>query len=226
MWFDIARLPDPEYRRETQLRGLAESAAQLDPLVREEARKVGARNVILGGISNGSAMSMALLLAIGAEMSLGGYIGLCSYLPYQRDIMEAVTGKGIGQEDEILGEENPFGGDDDGDEAEKSPTAKAMEFVRDLLDMESLPSEVTEQQTPQGLPPVFLGHGALDEKKPPALGEAAADTLRACGFQVTWKLYPELGHWYQVPEEIDDIVKFVESRVGWKIVRYSLMDGS
>ena len=63
--------------------------------------------------------------------------------------------------------------------------------------------------------PVFLGHGALDEKKPPAIGKAAADTLHAAGHDVTWQLYPDLGHWYQVPEGIDDMVDFLKIKVGW-----------
>jgi len=82
MWFDIVRLQDPEYRKETQVQGLEESAAQLIPLIQAEVDKVGAANVILGGISNGSAMSIALLLALGPEVGLGGYIGFCSYMPF------------------------------------------------------------------------------------------------------------------------------------------------
>ncbi|KAH7010784.1 LOW QUALITY PROTEIN: Alpha/Beta hydrolase protein [Microdochium trichocladiopsis] len=166
-------------------------SAELEPVIQAEVDKVGARNVVLGGISNGSAISISLLLAIGGgSISLGG---LCSYLPFQRDILEAVTGERGG--DEELGDNNPFTNDnneDEGDKVEKGPAARAVEFERDLLCMEplkDLPSEGVLATTP-----VFLGHGELDEKKPPTLGKAAADTLRAAGFNITWKLYPELGH--------------------------------
>jgi uncharacterized protein YggL (DUF469 family) len=64
---------------------------------------------------------------------------------------------------------------------------------------------------------VFLGHGDADEKKPYALGHAAAETLQALGFDVTWRLYQNLGHWYKVPDEIDDIVNFIQNSVGWSV---------
>ncbi|KXJ87308.1 Alpha/Beta hydrolase protein [Microdochium bolleyi] len=212
-WFDIARLPDPEYRRETQLQGLAESAAQLEPLVRAEVDEVGAGNVILGGISNGSAMSMALLMALG--LPLGGYIGLCSYMPWQRDLLEAVSD--TSNEGGLDDEDNPFANDDDATAEEKTPAVRMIEFERDLLGMDPGPELSDDKMLVKT--PVFLGHGELDEKKPPAIGKAAAETLRACGYDVTWRLYPELGHWYQVPDEIDDIVDFIEGKVGWELSR-------
>ena len=207
-WFDIARLPDPEYRKETQLHGLAESSSQLVPLIHEEVDKVGAQNVILGGISNGSAMSMSLLLALG--LPLGGYIGLCSYLPYQKDILEAV----MERTDCKLDKDDVFAQDEE-EEAEKSVEIRALEFERDLLCMEPFTDVIGCRAL--STTPIFLGHGELDEKKPPALGQAAAETLRAIGFDVTWKLYSELGHWYKVPDEIEDIADFVKCRVGWRL---------
>ena len=39
--------------------------------------------------------------------------------------------------------------------------------------------------------------------------------LRALGYEVVWKLYPGLGHWYKIPDEIDDIVEFIRGSVGW-----------
>ncbi|KAJ1323187.1 lysophospholipase II [Microdochium nivale] len=207
-WFDVARLPDPEYRKETQLQGLAESAALLEPLVRDEVGKVGADNVILGGISNGSAMSMSLLMTLGYP--LGGYIGLCSYLPYQKDILEAVS-------DEIHDDNDPFSNDEE-EAAEKTPAVKMLEFEQDLLGVHAPVGTLSDDSTSVATP-VFLGHGELDEKKPPAIGRAAAETLRACGFDVIWRLYEDLGHCYKVPDEFDDIVDFIEMKVGWEVSR-------
>lgn len=211
MWFDIVRLQDPEYRKETQIQGLQESATQLVPLIQAEVDKVGAANVILGGISNGSAMSMALLLALGPGMGLGGYIGFCSYMPFQKDVLEVVTEKARGVEDD-----DPFVQDED-ESIEKTPAVLAAEYVGDLLDINTSTSIADPGLSSTPTTPVFLGHGALDEKKPPAIGEAAADTLRAAGHDVTWKLYSELGHWYQVPEGIDDMVDFIRAKVGWDV---------
>lgn len=62
--------------------------------------------------------------------------------------------------------------------------------------------------------PLFLGHGENDEKIKYSLGEEAAQTLSSLGMQVTWKGYPGLGHWYKIPEEIDDILEFLQTKVG------------
>lgn len=31
---------------------------------------------------------------------------------------------------------------------------------------------------------------------------------------VTWKVYEGFGHWYKMPDEIDDIVRFLQEKVG------------
>jgi predicted esterase len=210
-WFDIARLEDPEYRKETQLQGLEESAAQLQPLIKEEVAKVSARNVILGGISQGSAMSMSILIA--SEYSLGGYVGLCSYLPYQNDIKDAAAS----ELEDSTDEDDPFARDSDNGHSEScsDPAVKGMEFERDLLGLPPIqnPTRANTAVTT----PVFLGHGEADEKKPYTLGLGASKTLQTLGFEVIWKLYPELGHWYKVPDEIDDVVEFIRSSVGWEV---------
>jgi predicted esterase len=65
--------------------------------------------------------------------------------------------------------------------------------------------------------PIFMGHGDADEKKPYVLGEAVARTMRAAGYSVDWKLYQGLGHWYKIPDEIDDIVNFIREKVRWEM---------
>ncbi|KAI1101059.1 hypothetical protein F4804DRAFT_335665 [Jackrogersella minutella] len=62
--------------------------------------------------------------------------------------------------------------------------------------------------------PIFLGHGDADEKKPPRFGKAAMQTMEAAGYDVVWKLYQGLGHWYKIPDEIDDIVDFIHTNNG------------
>jgi predicted esterase len=60
--------------------------------------------------------------------------------------------------------------------------------------------------------PVFLGHGTHDEKVVIKLGEQARDMLQQLGCQVEWNEYDE-GHWYKVPEQIDDLVLWLKSRM-------------
>ncbi|KAI8632954.1 phospholipase/carboxylesterase [Xylariaceae sp. FL1651] len=167
-WFDIARLQDPSYRQQTQLQGLAESAAEIRELLRQEIEVAGIppTSIILGGLSQGCAMSLSILLSL--EYQIGGYFGMCG-------------------------------------------------FERDLLCIDTPQGSTAYQNGTASLTPIFLGHGDADEKKPYALGEAAARTTCAAGFSVEWKLYPGLGHWYRIPEVIDDIVEFIRNRVGWKM---------
>ena len=56
---------------------------------------------------------------------------------------------------------------------------------------------------------MFIGHGKLDPKVSVDLGRGAVDLLRSLGSEVKWKVYEDLGHWYEVPTELDDIVDFI-----------------
>ncbi|RYO82996.1 hypothetical protein DL766_005551 [Monosporascus sp. MC13-8B] len=215
-WFDIARLPDPAYRQETQLQGLAESVVELSELLRVEMVSISPENIILGGISQGCAMALSFLLAL--DHPLGGYIGMCGYLPFQKDIEDAVSDESKAEIDE----DDPFASEDgdidphaDQQLSLADPAVKAQAFERDLLCLPPLLSRVKE--TTACSTPVYLGHGDADEKKPYALGEAAARTMRTAGYEVAWKLYPGLGHWYQIPDQIDDIVEFIRGPVGWRL---------
>ncbi|RYO87420.1 hypothetical protein DL764_008857 [Monosporascus ibericus] len=215
-WFDIAHLPDPAYRQETQLQGLAESALELSELLHLEMASISPQNIILGGISQGCAMALSFLLVL--DHPLGGYIGMCGYLPFQKDIEDAVRDDSNAERDE----DDPFAAEDgdfdphaDQQLSMTDPAVKAKAFERDLLCLPPLPSgakEATACSTP-----IYLGHGDADEKKPYALGRAAARTMRAAGYEVSWKLYPGLGHWYKVPDQIDDIVEFIREKVGCQI---------
>lgn len=115
--------------------------------------------------------------------------------------------------DEEPGEDKPFGSAD----AEKvaGPVVKALNHVRDLL-------SITDAKPPSRRDsaietPVFFGHGDADEKIRPSLGGEAYQTMKAVGFQADWKSYEDQAHWYKVPGEVDDIVEFVRTRVGWPL---------
>ncbi|KAI1206895.1 alpha/beta-hydrolase [Annulohypoxylon truncatum] len=209
-WFDIASLDDPWHRPDTQLKGLAESSAEILGLVNEEIMKIPRDNIIIGGLSHGCAMALSCLLAL--DFPLGGFIGMSGWLPFQPDIEELLkTGDGIGDD------EDPFGFDDDdpfsttdGEAQEQRDTAiDVLNFSRELLCLPS-PSSPT-QDTTSITTPVFLGHGDADEKIKPSFGENASATLKSIGYKVTWKRYKDQGHWYKIPDEIDDIVQFIQS---------------
>ncbi|KAM0350590.1 hypothetical protein ACHAPU_003074 [Fusarium lateritium] len=207
-WFDIALLKDPSYRSHTQFQGLEESSREIFHLIDEERSKVSGKNIILGGISQGCAMSLLCLLAL--EFPLGGYIGMSGWLPFATQL-EEIANDDDNDEAQFSGEENPFvSSDSESDSCDAS--AKVYEYARELLSLEctECPEALLALSTP-----IFLGHGKEDEKVVPSLGDQACRVLRSVGFEVEWESYEGLGHWYKVPDQIDDIAKFISKKVGW-----------
>jgi hypothetical protein len=98
-----------------------------------------------------------------------------------------------------------FGTDED---AEEPVEMQAVNYFRDVNDFPPLSLSTFSHQ----FPPVFLGHGRTDEKVPIALGNEAAASLKRLGMDVDWKEY-NIDHKYMVPDEIDDIVTFL-NRIG------------
>ncbi|KAH7174483.1 Alpha/Beta hydrolase protein [Fusarium flagelliforme] len=209
-WFNIASLEDPSYRNHTQAQGLEESSLEIFDLLDQERQKVPDKNIILGGISQGCAMGLVCLLAM--DFPIGGYFGMSSWLPFATEIQDFVTET---EDAEFSDEdENPFDTSDDDEIRDlRTPSAKVHDYMRDLISLEThFLAEMGSLSTP-----VFMGHGDADWKIKPALGEEACRTLRSVGFDVEWKLYEGLGHWYRVPDEIDDIVNFIRCKVGWSL---------
>lgn len=172
-------------------------------IVQSELRAVPATHLILGGLSQGCAMSLAVLLCL--DHQIGGYIGMSGFFCYQSDIQDALA-------EEELNEDDPFSAPEPGGESPHA-SVRAQTFERDLLGLSPLEqpgSERTAYSTP-----VFLGHGVMDEKVPLSLGSGAAQVMRDAGYQVQWKTYENQGHWYKIPDEIDDIAEFISSVVGW-----------
>ncbi|QPC71109.1 hypothetical protein HYE68_001861 [Fusarium pseudograminearum] len=207
-WFDIASLDDPSYRNETQLKGMEESSREIFQLINQERERVQDKNIILGGISQGCAMVFVCLLAM--DFPIGGYIGISSWLPFAADIERLTTES----DDATFSDEddNPFAvSDDEANSADAS--VQVRDYARDLLCMDvETPSNLESLSTP-----VFIGHGEADEKVKPELGEEACRILRSVGYDVDWKGYAGMDHWYKVPDEIDDILEFIREKVRWSL---------
>lgn len=207
-WFDIVRLADPSYLKERQLDGLAQSVREIREIIAAELVRVQPQNLIIGGLSQGCAMSLAVLLSL--EHPIGGYIGMSGYLTYQDDLESVV-------QDEV-DSDNPFSNpSEQQDTTMDTSSVRAQALERDLLDLEPLDCPSQEKTACQT--PVFLGHGKADDKVPFALGDGAAQFLRSAGYQVEWKCYENQGHWYKIPDEIDDICNFIVMKVGWELVK-------
>lgn len=199
LWFDMARLSDPDYKKLVQLPGLEQSAFQIMDILNTEMRDVPPRNIILGGFGQGSAMALSILMSL--EHPLGGFIGMSGWLPFQTSL-----------EQELESQPEP---DELGEHGLQEPFVRAQTFQRDLLALPAL--DVPAKENTAYSTPIFLGHGTKDERIPPALCDAAARTIRAAGYKVTMKKYPGLPHGIAISLEIDEILDFIGSRVGWSI---------
>ncbi len=209
-WFDIASLKDKSYREDVQLEGLAESAEYVGSILRQEATEICSENIALGGMSQGSAMALMLLLSL--DFQLGGLIGLSCWLPFGKDIAESIAERGDDeQEDGVV-----FASDEPDESEKRDQPTPAVAFVRDLLSIGSIPRACAASGTSRTClqTPIFLGHGQQDERVNVSLGKQAAETLRAIGMNVTFESYQDLGHDYQLTDEIEDILSFLCTN-GW-----------
>ncbi|KAF5231139.1 hypothetical protein FAUST_9445 [Fusarium austroamericanum] len=208
-WFNVASLEDPFYRNETQLKGMEESSREIFQLINQERERVPDKNIILGGISQGCAMGFVCLLAM--DFPIGGYIGISSWLPFAADIERLTTES----DDASFSDEddNPFVVSDDDEDNSADASVQVHDYAKDLLCMDAETSSNLESLST----PVFIGHGEADEKVKPELGEEACRILRSVGYDVDWKGYAGLDHWYKIPDEIDDILEFIREKVGWSL---------
>lgn len=101
----------------------------------------------------------------------------------------------------------------------RSNIMDVINHVRDILDLESVSISGT---FPALQTPVFLGHGSADPKVSVHLGERMAELLsEKLKMDVTWKAYEGFGHWYKVPDEIDDVLDFLREKIGLPVVDVS-----
>ena len=139
---------------------------------------------------------------------LGGYLGMCGWLPFVEAVKRVVEQGGKDKDDEW----DPFQRDDDDeleteDEEPIDISASAVRALRESLELEKGPI----CRPPVFDTPIFLGHGDQDVKVPIAHGREAAECLKAIGFSaVSWNEYQGLGHWFS-PQMLTDMVKFLES---------------
>lgn len=82
-WFDIWSVEQPEERKELQVEGLRESIEYILDVVHNHAG-VSPEKIFLAGISQGCATAIHALLH--GSTRLGGFIGLCSWLPFQDEL--------------------------------------------------------------------------------------------------------------------------------------------
>ncbi|KAF8535906.1 Alpha/Beta hydrolase protein, partial [Trichophaea hybrida] len=85
---------------------------------------------------------------------------------------------------------------------------EGLEGVRRLREVLGMPPLGEEEVRGVLETPVWLGHGDADEVVEYEVGREMCVALEKLGMTVRWKRYSGLRHWYQTPEEIEDVVKF------------------
>ncbi|RCI09536.1 hypothetical protein L249_3921 [Ophiocordyceps polyrhachis-furcata BCC 54312] len=232
MWFNMAQLQQPCFRQDLQRDGMATSSRQIISVLRGEMRRLPAEKIIIGGLGQGAAMSLVVLLTL--TFKLGGVIGMSGYLPFWFEL-QMMTADDSSDEDEDEDEDDED--DDDGDalyteeddQAEEKgaeernklcrsispsldPCIQAQLFARKLLNM-CMPEHPSSENTSVGTP-VFLAHNDNIEAVPVREGSQAASALEMVDYEVRFRYYHKPGQGYQVPMQIDGIVSFIRSKIG------------
>ncbi|KAI9685759.1 MAG: hypothetical protein M1822_004319 [Bathelium mastoideum] len=180
-WFDMWSTEEPHAEKETQLDGLREGIQSIRQIMEAESKLVPASHIFLCGISQGCATAISTLIC--GRLSLGGFVGLCGWMPY---------------EDKIHGSTDKL-------------TALREVKVRlcgdDLIN--SSPSSHIAEELDALATPVFISHSQNDSVVPIQHGAAMIRTLQELGMQVTWKEYEAGEHWVNEPQGIDDLVNFL-----------------
>jgi predicted esterase len=211
IWFNNSSFDDPFEREELQIQGLAENFQYISQLILIEAQALTLRKVFLGGLSQGCAMTLHMLLGFDADgydsdIRLGRFIGMSGWLPFQGAVNDLLS-TGAGEGEDIT--ENPFASDNKVNiDLEDDLGTKVARFIRkNIMDASTCNKELLVYRRI----PIFLGHGDQDDIVELDYGNNAMVALRSLGLGISWKVYEQQGHWYKVPDTIDDIAEFLEN---------------
>lgn len=191
-WFEAHSLTDITARQDLQIPGISESVEYIIGIMDEEVDRLGgaAKNVVLGGISQGAAVGLwTLLCRPSSTHRIGGFIGVSCWLPFATDI-ENFLGKTARAERKASSAD--------------SQSPEALGFVLRMMSATKESLDLHQGVHPLFSTPVFLGHGIDDAYVDVILGNQARRALTEMGLAVRWKEYSgadEEGHWPKEPEE-------------------------
>jgi lysophospholipase-2 len=129
-------------------------------------------------------------MATGVQM--GGFIGLCSWLPFSKEINDIATGSAAAKNSAIDQLQILFGNTTDESEGERASLLSRIESALKT--------------------PIFLSHSKDDEVVPIGNGEKLCKGLRSLGASVSWREYEDGGHWVNEPQGVDDMVAFLSEK--------------
>jgi len=184
-WFDMWSVDNPSERENIQIEGLAESVTQILEVIQEETKVVPLDRIILGGLSQGCATAIFALMCAGVK--LGGFMGLCSWLPLRNRISQIPS---------------------------TSSYNDVSKLFRSMLNISMKPGFLPVSEGSAIKTPVFLSHSQDDNIVPIYNGRGLKEGLEALDFNVTWREYEEGGHWVNEPQGVDDMVTFLQQIIG------------
>lgn len=216
-----------------QITSLGETITYLHGLIAEEAKCVGsARNVIIGGISQGATASFLAALFWEGDELLGGVVGICGWLPYMKQIADASTSPVSHTDDQDSKDEtdwtdqvggfDPFerqafpGHRDENREMQtlrKGVSELSLDWLREEIEL-----PVTHHRSwypaERGGIPSILCHGLQDEKVDIERSKQASAILPTLGlYPIEWKAYEDVGHTYS-GDMLVDILAFLQRVLG------------
>ncbi|KAL9099631.1 MAG: hypothetical protein Q9187_009471 [Circinaria calcarea] len=210
IWFDNSTFEDPFAREELQVDGLGENITAIHRMIWAEAHALSSlRKVFLGGLSQGCAMALHVLLGLTTEelnvdVGLGGFVGMSGWLPFQSSLEEIVAHSSPSKSEES--DDDPFASESEDLGEEDDEDVKVGRFIREEIIGATAREKgaVAFRSTP-----VFLGHGDQDNVVRLEYGQKIRQILEALGLDVTWRIYEGQGHWYKIPDEIDHVAEFL-----------------
>ncbi|KAF7956106.1 hypothetical protein EAE96_005026 [Botrytis aclada] len=197
-WFDIADFSDRTIGEEQQKEGLRESVEYLGKLIRNVVDNESHnesydedRKVVVGGLSQGCAMSVILLLSgeldrLEVLQKIGEFVGFSGWLPFAKQIAEVAAAGNDWRQRRIL----------------------VQSWLRRELSLPSLQPRDYMTVSTEGDLKILLVHGTNDTKVRLEWGEDMRKVLESVGYSVEWKLYEGLGH-VLIPEELTYMASFI-----------------
>lgn len=186
-WFDVWDTRNFSEREELQTEGLKESVTSIRRIIMAEIAALGGRSdrLILAGISQGAATATHTLL----NLDLSSQPGSDGAQQTNPPRLAAFLGFSCRM---------PF-------------ASRTLAGTRRILGLEEAPT--ADDDSVIRHTPVLLEHCSDDVTVPVGHGRTLRETLRGFGADVTWREYPDGGHWFRSPTGIDDAIAFINERV-------------
>ncbi|THV47681.1 hypothetical protein BGAL_0295g00040 [Botrytis galanthina] len=196
-WFDIADFSDRTIGEEQQKEGLRDSVEYLGKLIKDvvDNESHEDRKVFIGGLSQGCAMSVILLLSgeldrLEVLQKVGGFVGFSGWLPFAKQIAEVAAAGKDWRQRRIL----------------------VQSWLRCELSLPSSQPRDGMMIYMEGDMRILLAHGTNDTKVKLEWGEDMRRVLESVGYSVEWKLYEGLGH-VIIPEELTYMASFIRKEL-------------